>query len=142
MPYPTQMHYACGCSVTVRFTTPKTAAEIRVLEARGCLNHRRKGARRALKDLEFLGIPTRRRRIYVLIGNEPFEECIGRIRRVMDLGAEPFVLPLRRLDALSPAEYVVAHDWTPSLLRRVARWTNRHLWKYTTFADYNRRRFA
>ena len=34
-------------------------------------------------------VPARKQRVYVMIGNEPFEECMKRIRQVIEWGAEP-----------------------------------------------------
>ena len=77
----------------------------------------------------------KRKRIYVLIGNEPVDSCMERIQLVLDLGAEPHVQPLIKLNALVREPWV-RHDWTSDLLRAVARWANRRLWKYTSFRDY------
>ena len=78
----------------------------------------------------------RRKRVYVLIGNEPFEACMERIAIVLDRGAEPHVQPMIKLNARTKTPWV-RHDWTPALLRNVARWANRRLWKYTSFEGYD-----
>lgn len=78
----------------------------------------------------------RRKRVYVLIGNEPFEECMGRISQVLEWGGEPHVQPLMKLNALTK-DYWVRFDWTAEKLRDVARWANRRLWKYARFEDYD-----
>jgi hypothetical protein len=44
--------------------------------------------------------PRSRKRVYVLIGNEPFEECMQRIQEVIDHGCEPHVQPVMKLTAL------------------------------------------
>ena len=77
----------------------------------------------------------RRKRVYVLIGNEPFDSCMDRIRTVLDMGAEPHVQPLMKLNATVKDPWV-RFDWTADLLRAVARWSNRRLWKYTAFDGY------
>ncbi len=77
----------------------------------------------------------RRKRVYVLIGNEPFHSCMERIKLVIDRGAEPHVQPVIKLNARQKRPWV-RHDWTPGLLRDVTRWANRRLWKYTDFAGY------
>lgn len=77
----------------------------------------------------------RRKRVYVLIGNEPFEACMERIALVLDRGAEPHVQPLMKLNAAVKRPWV-RFDWTEALLRDVARWANRRIWKYAAFADY------
>lgn len=83
------------------------------------------------------GVGQKRKRVYVLIGNEPFESCMARIRRVIDWGGAPHVQPIMKLNALEKKPWV-RHDWTARLLSDVARWTNRHLWKYTDFTNYSR----
>ena len=79
----------------------------------------------------------RRKRLYVLVGNEPFDLCMHRIRTVLDGGAEPHVQPLMKLNAMRREPWV-RHDWSVDLLRSVARWANRRLWKYTDFDGYRR----
>jgi hypothetical protein len=86
--------------------------------------------------MKMLGdVPQRRKRVYVLIGNEPFDVCMGRIQRVIDWGGDPHCQPLMKLNALDKKPWV-RHDWTARLLVDVARWANRHLWKYTDFEGY------
>ena len=77
------------------------------------------------------------KRVYVLIGNEPFESCMTRIQEVLDWGGEPHVQPLIKLNAREKKPWV-RHDWTERRLRDVARWANRRLWKYTDFENYKR----
>ena len=81
--------------------------------------------------------PASRKRVYVLIGNEPFAECMGRIRQVIDWGAEPHVQPLIKLNARERKPWV-RYDWNPQLLRDVARWANRWIWRSVPFAEYRR----
>jgi hypothetical protein len=81
--------------------------------------------------------PAKRKRVYVLIGNEPFEACMGRIRRVIEWGGEPHVQPLMKLNALDKEPWV-RFDWTARKLRDVARWANGWVWKKATFAEYDR----
>lgn len=80
-------------------------------------------------------LPAKRKRVYVLIGNEPFEDCMRRIQFVLDNNAEPHVQPLMKLNALTK-EHWVRFDWTEQRLTDVARWANRRLWRYATFAEY------
>lgn len=89
--------------------------------------------RQVMRMLEAL--PPRKKRVYVLIGNEPFEACMRRIREVLEWGGEPHVQPLMKLNALEK-EYWVRHDWTREKLRDVARWANRRIWRYVSFAHY------
>lgn len=81
------------------------------------------------------GISPKKIRVYVLIGNEPFAECMSRISRVLEWGGEPHVQPLMKLNALEK-EFWIRFDWTDDKLRDVARWANRRIWKYAKFADY------
>lgn len=74
-------------------------------------------------------LPAGRKRVYVLIGNEPMEACFERALNVIDWGGEPFVQPIRRLNVLSDRELWVRHDWTPELLRNFARYFNGHAWR-------------
>lgn len=83
--------------------------------------------------------PQRRKRVYVLIGNEPFAECMERIQAVIDAGCEPHVQPVMKLNALDREPWV-RHDWTAQKLRDVARWANGWVWKKAPFADYDRHR--
>jgi len=80
-------------------------------------------------------VSQQRKRVYVLIGNEPVDECMGRIREVVEWGGEPHVQPLMKLNALEK-EHWVKFDWTAQKLKDVARWANRRLWKYCDFDDY------
>ncbi|WP_188610090.1 hypothetical protein [Chelatococcus reniformis] len=84
-----------------------------------------------------LDVSPRRKRVYVLIGNEPFDACMARIRRVIDWGGEPHAQPFIKLNALIKTPHV-RHDWNAQLLRDVARWTNRFGWKFGPFEDYRR----
>lgn len=79
--------------------------------------------------------PAKRKRVYVLIGNEPFEECMQRIQEVIDHGCEPHVQPLMKLNALTRTPHV-RHDWTAQKLADVARWANGWVWKQAPFAEY------
>lgn len=81
----------------------------------------------------------KRKRVYLLIGNEPFAECMQRIQEVIDHGCEPHVQPVMKLTALVKQPWV-RHDWTPQMLRDVARWANSWSWKKTAFADWDPQR--
>lgn len=93
----------------------------------------REEVRQVMTMLEAL--PAKRKRVYVLIGNEPVEACLGRIREVIEWGGEPHVQPLMKLNALEK-EYWVRFDWTVEKLRDMARWANRRIWRYAPFEDY------
>jgi hypothetical protein len=81
--------------------------------------------------------PQKRKRVYVLIGNEPFAECMRRIQEVIDGGCEPHVQPYIKLVALQREPHV-RFDWTVQKLKDVARWANGWVWKRAPFAEYNR----
>jgi hypothetical protein len=94
----------------------------------------REDVRRTLGILK--DVRSKLKRVYVLIGNEPVAECLGRIREVLEWGGEPHVQPYIKLNALERRPKV-RFDWSEQLLRDVARWGNRRLWKYTDFAGYS-----
>lgn len=73
-------------------------------------------------------VPKWKKRVYVLIGNEPFESCYRRIKQVIEWGCEPHVQPLIPLNAVSKKPKV-AYDWTETKLIRLARWANRWIWR-------------
>lgn len=79
----------------------------------------------------------KRKRVYVLIGNEPQAACLERIREVIAWGGEPHVQPYMKLNALERKPYP-RFDWTSQALTNVARWANRRLWRYMPFDKYNR----
>ena len=81
--------------------------------------------------------PPRRKRVYVLIGNEPFDACMQRITEVIEQGCEPHVQPFIKLNALERRPDP-RHDWTEQRLKDVARWANGFVYKKVAFADYHR----
>jgi hypothetical protein len=83
--------------------------------------------------------PQKRKRVYVLIGNEPFEACMQRIRETIENGCEPHCQPLMKLNALTRDPWV-RFDWTTQKLKDVARWANGWVWKTAPFAEYDRHR--
>lgn len=82
-------------------------------------------------------VPARRKRVYVLIGNEPVDACLERLKEVIAWGGEPHAQPYIKLNALERRPHV-RFDWTEQKLRDMARWANRYLWKYTDFDGYLR----
>lgn len=90
-------------------------------------------ARRVMRMLQ--DEQPKNKRVYVLIGNEPFEECMARIQEVIDHRCEPHVQPVMRLNARDREPWV-RHDWTLRKLMDVARWANRFVWRKVPFADY------
>jgi hypothetical protein len=81
--------------------------------------------------------PERMKRVYVLIGNEPYEPCLRRIQEVIEGGCTPHVQPLMKLNALTKTPWV-RFDWTEQRLRDVARWANGFLWRSMPFSEYDR----
>tara|TARA_R110000824_G_scaffold339874_2_gene526396 strand:+ start:73 stop:957 length:885 start_codon:yes stop_codon:yes gene_type:complete len=90
---------------------------------------------RVMKMLE--DEPQSRKRVYVLIGNEPKAECLERINKVISWGGDPHVQPFIKLNALRK-KYHVRHDWTEGELIDMARWTNGWVWKKAPFSEYRR----
>jgi len=90
---------------------------------------------RVMAMLDRADVPARRRQVYTLIGNEPFDACMDRIRQVIGWGGEPYAQPLMKLNALARKPWV-KFDWTENQLRRVQRWVNGRFWRYTDFASY------
>jgi len=81
--------------------------------------------------------PSYSKRIYVLIGNEPFEICLHRILRVIEWGGEPHVQPMIPMYSLEKKP-IVRFDWTVQKLRDLSRWSNRWIWRTVPFSEYNR----
>lgn len=79
--------------------------------------------------------PPSKKRVYVLIGNEPFENCLYRINRVIEWGCEPHVQPVMALNTLEKTPKI-GFDWTERKLKNMARWANRWLWRSITFEEY------
>jgi hypothetical protein len=81
--------------------------------------------------------PQKRKRVYVLVGNEPYAECMARIREVITNGCEPHVQPYIKLTSLHREPHA-RHDWTVQKLKDVARWANGWVWKRAPFEEYER----
>jgi hypothetical protein len=82
-------------------------------------------------------LPPKKKRVYVLIGNEPIECCLGRLREVIEWGGEPHAQPFIKLNALERTPRI-RFDWTAQSLADMARWANRRIWRYASFSDYDR----
>jgi hypothetical protein len=80
-------------------------------------------------------VPSKRKRVYVLIGNEPMESCLDRLNRVIALGGEPHAQPYMKLNALVKAPHI-RHDWTERAVKDMARWANYRVWKYAKWEEY------
>jgi hypothetical protein len=75
--------------------------------------------------LRAAGVAKRNIRPYVMIGCEPFDECMGRIRDVIQWGGDPHVQPYIKPTALARTYHVSRKmGWTKQLLTDVARWAN------------------
>ena len=81
--------------------------------------------------------PMNKKRVYVLIGNEPFEACMARIYETIENGCEPHVQPFIPLNSLY-REPQARHDWTVQKLKDVARWANSWMWRRFKFDEYDR----
>lgn len=96
----------------------------------------RDDVRRVCRMLKSKGVPSRKIQVYVLIGNEPYEECMARIREVIEWGGEPYAQPIMKLNALDRTPWV-RYDWgSGRRLRQVQRWTNGHFWRNHSFDEY------
>jgi hypothetical protein len=83
-------------------------------------------------------VPSFHKRVYVLVGNEPFEECYRRVTQVIEWGCEPHVQPLIALNALEHRP-MVRYDWTEKKLKDLARWANRWIWRSVKdFSNYGK----
>lgn len=90
---------------------------------------------RAMKILK--GEHRNNKRIYVLIGNEPFAQCHERLRKVIEWGGLPYAQPVMALNTLIKKP-MIRHDWTLSKLRDYSRWVNRYLWRIIPFDEYKK----
>lgn len=90
---------------------------------------------RVMKMLK--GEPAKKKRVYVLIGNEPMASCLDRLNEVIAWGGEPHAQPYMKLNALERKPHV-RFDWSEQSLRDMARWANRRHWRYVDFAGYRR----
>lgn len=82
----------------------------------------------------------KRKRVYVLIGNEPIASCYERATKVLEWGGEPYCQPVMPLNALSRDDLIVRYDWTWQRLKDFTRYFNRFLWKYAPLAEYSNRK--
>jgi hypothetical protein len=95
----------------------------------------REGALRVLRMLK--DEKPKRKRPYVLIGNEPFEQCMQRFQECVAMGAEPHVQAYMKLTALEKRPWV-KFDWTEQRLKDFMRWANGFLYKSMTLDEYDR----
>ena len=88
----------------------------------------REEVRKMMTVLRENGVSPRKMQVYCIIGNEPFEACMQRIREIHEWGGEPYCQRYMKLNALEKTPWV-RHDWTLQKLAHVARWVARHLSK-------------
>lgn len=81
-------------------------------------------------------VSPRRKQVYTLIGNEPFEACMQRIQEVIEWGGEPYAQPFMKLNALVKRPHA-RFDWTEQKLRQVQRWVNARIWRRAPFDQYD-----
>jgi pyruvate-formate lyase-activating enzyme len=84
--------------------------------------------------------PASKKRVYVLIGNEPIQACYERAQKVIEWGGEPYVQPIMPLNALSRDDLKVRHDWTKQKLKDFARFYNRWIWRSVSLQTYRPRK--
>lgn len=72
--------------------------------------------------------PAKRKRPYVLIGNEPWEACVARADECIAYGCEPYVQPEIKLSAREKRVWV-RFDWTEHELKRVQKYYNSFAWR-------------
>lgn len=76
-----------------------------------------------------------KKRVYVLIGNEPYEACLERVQSVIEWGCEPHVQPMIPLGALTKTP-IIQFDWTERKLKDLTRWANKWIWRTVKFENY------
>lgn len=89
-------------------------------------------------------IPASRKRVYVLIGNEPLAACYERAEEVIAEGGEPFCQPWLTLNMLDDprdprTRLPEHHGWTTQQLRDFARYYNRWIWRSVPLWEYKPR---
>lgn len=90
----------------------------------------------AHRVMEMLAVePAKRKRPYVLIGNEPWTDCVARIDETIKAGCEPYCQPEIKLSARKK-EFWVRFDWTDTELRRVQKWVNSFAWRTTPLKEF------
>lgn len=82
--------------------------------------------------------PRQKKRVYVLINNEPLEVCYERLLKVVEWGGEPYCQTMLPLNYLG-GPIKMHHDWTEQKARDFCRYANRFLWKYMPLSEYNNR---
>lgn len=90
--------------------------------------------------------PARKKQVYVLVGNEPFDVCYERAIQVIEWGGEPhcqFMLPLDCLDKTTEAGVMRPRyqhaDWTYRMGRDFCRYFNTRGWRSYPLSEYKPR---
>lgn len=97
--------------------------------------------RQVSRMMKILGTEaSRKKQVYVLVGNEPIDSCYERAMKVIEWGGEPYCQPEMPLDTLTK-DPKVRHDWTAESVRDFARFFNRRLWRKNKISDYMPRKF-
>lgn len=93
-------------------------------------------ALRMLRLLRSRGHTGSRVRVYCLIGNEPFADCLQRVREIIKQGAHPWPQRVRPLDWLG-GPLPCRHDWDePTLIAFQRFYSIRGLWARMEPEDY------
>jgi hypothetical protein len=79
----------------------------------------------------------KRKRVYVMIGDEPVASCLDRVNSVIGWGGEPHVQPFMKLTTLNKRPHIRL-DWSLQLLVDMARWANLRIWRKCKFEEYRR----
>lgn len=91
-------------------------------------------AKRMLKILR--SEPANKKRVYVLIGNEPVDACLQRATEVIELGGEPYCQPYLLKTCTDRHDFVIRYDWTSERLSAFTRFYNRFLFRNLKLQDY------
>ena len=77
----------------------------------------------------------KRKRPYVMIGNESWDACVRRIMDCIEAGCEPHVQPEIKLNAREKRPWV-RFDWTEPELKRVQKWVNSFAFRTVPLKDF------
>jgi hypothetical protein len=87
--------------------------------------------------------PPKRKRCYVMIGNEPLEQCWERVLQVIAWGGEPYSqLWLQPSWLGDPRKLKTRFDWTFERGRDFCRYVNRFVWRSAPLDAYSNRKYA
>lgn len=89
-------------------------------------------------------VPSYRKRVYVLVGNEPVEVCYQRAMQVIAWKGEPYCQYLKPLNWLGENDALdkrARHDWTYRLGRDFCRYFNGFVWRQAPIHEYKPRKY-